>query len=417
MNKHFVLRLDWITILIYFLLVIFGIFNLYSISSENFDLSVFNLSSSIGKQFWFFVFCIIIGVPTMFIKPGFFDNLSFIFYLFSLIMLAGLFVFGSSIKGVNAWYKIGSISIQPSELSKISVALLISSQLSFFQNDLKNYKTILKIFLIISFPIILILLQPDLGTAIVFLGLIFVLIREGLSITFFIIGISALILFFITLLINPTNTSFILLFGFIIIFYFLKKKSLKIKIAKLIFPLLASIIYCFSVTFIFNEVFEQRHRDRFNIILEREVDPKGIGYNINQSKIAIGSGGFLGKGFLKGTQTKGKFVPEQHTDYVFTTIAEEWGFLGASSVIILFNIMIIRIIYRAEKHTKKFNRIFSYCFASLLAIHFFINIGMTIGLVPTIGIPLPYISYGGSNLLTFSIFLMIYLNLDANRLN
>ena len=197
----------------------------------------------------------------------------------------------------------------------------------------------------------------------------------------------------------------------------MRNKTKKLKTNIYILTLLISVIYCFSVNYIFNEVFEQRHRDRISIIIGKEVDPQGIGYNINQSKIAIGSGGFLGKGFLNGTQTKGKFVPEQDTDFIFTTISEEWGFLGSASVILLFNFMILRIIYRAEKHSKKFNRIFFLLFCKFLGFHFIINIGMTIGLIPTIGIPLPYISYGGSNLLTFSIFLMIYLNLDANRLN
>lgn len=417
MNKHFILRIDWITLLIYFLLVLFGMLNIYSISYDNSELSFIDIKNSVGKQFWFFIFCIFAGIPIMFLKPNFFDNISFISYIVSLILLVGLFIFGSTTKGITAWYKFGSLSIQPSEFTKLALALIISSYLSFIQNDIKNYKTILRIILIIFFPVILILLQPDVGTAMVFIAIIFVLIREGLSMNFFFMGLYGIILFITTLIINPINTSLILFFGFLILFFFIRNKIKKIKLTSLIFPLLCSIIYCFSVNFIFNEVFEQRHRDRINIILGQEVDPKGIGYNINQSKIAIGSGGLLGKGFLNGTQTKGKFVPEQHTDYIFTTISEEWGFIGSASVILLFNIMIIRIIYRAEKHTKKFNRIFSYCFASLLAFHFFVNIGMTIGLVPTIGIPLPFISYGGSNLITFSIFLMIYLNLDANRLN
>jgi len=177
-----------------------------------------------------------------------------------------------------------------------------------------------------------------------------------------------------------------------------------------------SFFFSFSVDFIFNSIFEQRHRDRFNIILGLETDTQGIGYNINQSKIAIGSGGLFGKGFLNGTQTKGGFVPEQHTDYIFSTIGEEWGFLGSSGVVLLFTLLILRVLYRAEKHTQSFSRIFSYCFASLLFIHFFINIGMTLGLVPTVGIPLPFISSGGTNLIAFSLMFFIYLNLDASRL-
>ena len=179
---------------------------------------------------------------------------------------------------------------------------------------------------------------------------------------------------------------------------------------------MSCIAFSYSVDFIFNSVFEQRHRDRFNIILGLETDTRGIGYNINQSKIAIGSGGFSGKGFLNGTQTKGGFVPEQHTDYIFSTIGEEWGFLGSSCVILLFTLFIFRIIYRAEKQTSAFRRIYSYAFASILYFHFFINIGMTLGLVPTIGIPLPFISYGGSSLMAFSLMFFIYLNLDSNRL-
>ena len=417
MNKHFLLRIDWITLLIYFLLVLFGMLNIYSISFENIELPFYDINTSVGKQFWFFISCLFIGVPIMLLKPSFFDNISFLSYIVCILLLTGLFIFGSTIKGITAWYKLGPISMQPSEFAKLAVALMISSYLSFIQNDIKNYKTILKIFLIIFFPLTLILLQPDVGTAIVFTAILFVLIREGLSVNFFFIGIYGIILFIITLIINPLNTSLVLFFGFLILLFIIRNKKKQYKNSGLILTLLGSIIYCFSVNFVFSEVFEQRHRDRVNIILGKEVDPKGIGYNINQSKIAIGSGGLLGKGFLNGTQTKGKFVPEQDTDYIFTTISEEWGFVGSVLVIVLFNFMIIRIIYKAEKHTKKFNRIFSYCFASLLSFHFIINIGMTIGLVPTIGIPLPFISYGGSNLLAFSIFLMIYLNLDANRLN
>ena len=203
----------------------------------------------------------------------------------------------------------------------------------------------------------------------------------------------------------------ILTYGLIFLYYPKTKK------APFIIVLGISILFTFSVDFIFNSVFEQRHRDRFNVILGIENDTKGVGYNITQSKIAIGSGGLWGKGFLNGTQTKGGFVPEQHTDYIFSTVGEEWGFLGSSCLIILFTILILRIIYRAEKHHQPFPRIFSYCFASMLFIHFFINIGMTLGLVPTVGIPLPYISYGGTNLVAFSLMLFIYLNLDANRLN
>ena len=194
MNKHFLLRIDWITLLVYFLLVLFGMLNIYSISFENTELSFYDINNSLGKQFWFFILCLFIGIPIMFLKPSFFDNISFLSYITCILLLTGLFFFGSTIKGITAWYKLGPISMQPSEFTKLAVALMISSYLSFIQNDIKNYKTILKLILIISFPLILILLQPDVGTAIVFIAIIFVLIREGLSINFFFVGLYSLVL-------------------------------------------------------------------------------------------------------------------------------------------------------------------------------------------------------------------------------
>jgi rod shape determining protein RodA len=249
----------------------------------------------------------------------------------------------------------------------------------------------------------------------VFLGLFFVFIREGMNLRWLYLGILLVLIFIFTLLFKPIAVSIggLLLIS---IAYFTIRKSFNKKSPFLI-TLGICVLFSFSVDFIFNSLFEQRHRDRFNIILGLEADTQGIGYNINQSKIAIGSGGFSGKGFLNGTQTKGNFVPEQHTDYIFSTIGEEWGFLGSSTLIILFTVLIFRIIYRAEKHTNTYRRIYSYAFASMLFIHFFVNIGMTLGLVPTVGIPLPFISYGGSHLMAFSFMLFLYLNFDSQRLS
>jgi len=263
----------------------------------------------------------------------------------------------------------------------------------------------------------LIILQPDAGSALVFMGIFFVLIREGLSLKFLFLAIGLVIIFFLTLLFRPLNLSLVMGFIFLIIYNLIKRKYPKTKKRPFISTLMIGIVFSYSVSFIFNTVFEQRHRDRFNIILGLETDSRGIGYNINQSIIAIGSGGFSGKGFLNGSQTKGNFVPEQETDYIFSIVGEEWGFLGSVTLILLFVILIFRIIYKAERHTSGYARIFSYTFASMLFVHFFVNIGMTLGLVPTVGIPLPFISYGGSNLLAFSLMLFIYLNFDANRLN
>ena len=262
---------------------------------------------------------------------------------------------------------------------------------------------------------VLIVLQPDACSALVFFGLFFVLIREGVDLRWLYFGLGLIAIFIVTLLFSPLTVSGVIALILFVIFNVLKKSKNKLKLFLILVG--ASIFFSFSVDFIFNSVFEQRHRDRFNIILGLETDTKGIGYNINQSKIAIGSGGFSGKGFLNGTQTKGDFVPEQQTDYIFSTIGEEWGFLGSSFLIILFTLLIFRIVSRSEKQNSSYKRIFSYAFASMLFMHFFVNIGMTLGLVPTVGIPLPFISYGGSSLMAFSLMLFIYLNFDSQRLS
>jgi len=278
-------------------------------------------------------------------------------------------------------------------------------------------KTLLRIFLYLFIPIFLIVLQPDPGSALVFSAFFFPLFREGLSLNFLIIFVISLFLFLISLSFEFTTS--IAIIGIIILFTFfiLKRLSNKIRVWPFILAFVVSVGFSFSVDYIFNNLFEQRHRDRINIVIGKEVDSRGIGYNINQSKIAIGSGGLIGKGFLKGTQTKGDFVPEQQTDYIFSTVGEEWGFLGGLFVIIMFSFLILRILKRAEKQNSKFRRVFSYAVAGLIFIHFFVNIGMSVGIVPTIGIPLPFISYGGSNLLAFSLMIFIHLNFDANRLN
>ena len=285
------------------------------------------------------------------------------------------------------------------------------------QINIKTFRSQLQIFFVIGLPMILILLQPDAGSALIFVAFLFVLLREGLSFIYFNV-FSGLILFFILTLIAPLPFVYISIFTAIIILYFFSKKLNK---KASFWPYLLSIVlscgYVYSVDYIFYEVFEQRHRDRFNIVLGKEVDTQGIGYNLNQSKIAIGSGGWNGKGFLQGTQTKGGFVPEQHTDYIFSTVGEEWGFVGSAALVLVFCILILRILARAEIQKNKFSRVYAYGVASILFLHFFINIGMSIGIVPTIGIPLPFISKGGSSLLAFSCMIAIYLNLDANRLN
>ena len=414
MNNTLFFRLDWISILIYICLLSFGLLNIYSATYQQNILMPFDLSTVVGKQFWIFIGCIIIFPFVLYIKSNFFEHVSYIFYTISILSLLGLFAFGQKISGATSWYTIGSFSLQPAEFTKITTALVVAKFLSGIQTDIRKRNYLFKILLLILIPVILILFQPDPGSAFVFFGLFFVLMREGLDLKWLFFGLGLIVIFIITLVLNPLIVS-LGVGSIIFIIYRLIKKS-NTKLNPFLISLGACVCFSFSVDFIFNSVFEKRHRDRFNIILGLETDTKGIGYNINQSKIAIGSGGFSGKGYLNGTQTKGNFVPEQHTDYIFSTIGEEWGFLGSSLLICLFTLLIFRIVYRAEKQSSIFRRVYCYAFASMLFTHFFINIGMTLGLVPTVGIPLPFISYGGSSLMAFSLMLFIYLNFDSQRL-
>jgi len=409
--------MDWLSLIIYLLLVIFGIINIYSTTLSEVTVTLFDMNSPAGKQFWIFIFSLIFLPIILFINSNFFEHLSLIFYILSILSLLGLFFFGQKISGATSWYFIGGFSMQPSEFAKITTSLLVASTLSSIQADIKKISFVTKLLLIIGLPMILVIFQPDAGTALVFLGLFFVLLREGMDMKTLYFGMGFISLFILTLIFGPLILSIALFFILILVYRLILQYYPKTKKTPFVLLYGISVLFNISVNFIFNSVFEQRHRDRFNIMLGLENDSQGIGYNVNQSKIAIGSGGFSGKGFLNGTQTKGGFVPEQHTDYIFSTVGEEWGFIGSSGLIILFTVLISRILYRAEKHTQSFPRMFSYSFASMLFVHFFVNIGMTLGLVPTVGIPLTFISYGGTNLMAFSLMLFIYLNLDANRLN
>ena len=415
MNNSLLFRLDWLSLLTYIALVSFGIINIYSTTFIDSALSIWDPASIAGKQLWIFIACLITMPFILYIKSNFFEHFSYIFYGLSILSLGGLFIFGQTISGATSWYNIGGFGLQPAEFTKITTALVLAEFLSGFQKDLRKRNDLIQAFLFILTPVVLIILQPDAGSALVFFGLFFVLIREGLDFRWLLFGLGLIVVFIFTLLFKPLIVSIGITLITLIIFGLVKK--LKPKLTPFIVTLSICVVTSYSVDFIFNSVFEQRHRDRFNIILGFETDTRGIGYNINQSKIAVGSGGFSGKGYLNGTQTKGNFVPEQHTDYIFSTVGEEWGFLGGSFIILLFTILIFRIIYRSEKQSSAFRRIFSYAFSSMLFVHFFVNIGMTLGLVPTVGIPLPFVSYGGSSLMAFSLMLFIYLNFDYNRLS
>ena len=411
------LRIDWITIVIYFLLVSTGILNIYSSTYSNERINSFDLNSLAFKQFLFFTFSLISGIFILFAPSKFFQKFSSLIYLLSIFLLIGLFAFGDTVYGHKSWYTLFGLSIQPTEIAKLSTNLAIAKLLSEIEIDLKKIKSLIQVFLVILIPVILTLLQPDFGSALIFLSFTFVLFREGLNPNFLLfLGLSMILALFA--LIKPFFYISVFLTGFFGCFYFLSKKiNKKVSSIPIIIVFILSCVYVFSINHIYEDLLSQRHRDRIDIFLGKETDIMGIGYNLNQSIIAIGSGGISGKGFLQGTQTKGKFVPRQHTDYIFSTIGEEWGFYGTSIIIILFATLILRILFRAELQKNIFGRSYAYGAASLIFMHFFINVGMSIGLVPTIGIPLPFISYGGSSMYTFTILIFIYLNIDANRLN
>ena len=417
MNNSILYRLDWWLILIYSLLIAFGIVNIYSATFNNTSTGIFDMSQPVGKQMFFLIVSLFSGILILAVNSKFFEQFASIAYYLSIFLLIGLFIFGKTVSGATSWYNIAGLSIQPSELAKVATALMIASLMSKVQSDLKNLNTFLKILGALILPFVLIIFQPDPGSALVFGAFFFPLFREGLSYVYLVLFVSLMFLFFITLSFPISLVVMIITLLIFLLFFVFKNINKKIKIWPFIGSFIISVGFSLSVDYIFDNVFEQRHRDRINIVLGKTVDNQGIGYNMNQSKIAIGAGGLKGKGFLEGTQTKGDFVPEQHTDYIFSTVGEEWGFLGGSLMIILFCLLIIRIVIQAEKQTNKFRRIYSHGIAGVLFIHFFINVGMSLGILPTIGIPLPFVSYGGSSLLAFTIMIFIHLNFDANRLS
>jgi rod shape determining protein RodA len=393
-----------------------GWLNIYSssLSSIEQETSIFDFSQIYGKQFLF----IILTIPLIFIVLSvdgkFYEKFSSVIYVIGLLSLAGLYVFGKTVKGQANWYSFGSFGIQPSEFVKAATAMALAKYLSDVQVNLKDLNRQFQALGILFLPILLIA-PHDPGSALIFCVFILVLYREGLPSWYVWTGFITLILFVLALIIKPLILCIIALVVILFVYYRSRMINRNWILSALVFVMIGGFV--FSVDYVFVNVFKQHHRDRFNILLGKEVDMKGIGYNTNQSEIALGSGGWFGKGYLEGTQTKGGFVPEQHTDYIFTTVGEEWGFLGCLFIIGLFLCLIMRIIYLAERQKTKFSRVYGYCVAAVLFIHFFVNIAMVAGIFPTIGVPLPFFSYGGSGLWGFTILLFIFLKMDANKVN
>lgn len=414
-NQSVISNIDWLCVFIYIMLVIAGWVNIYSASLPlDTGEAVFDLSQIYGKQILFMLFCIPLIVVLLSLDAKFYEKYSVIFYGIGILSLLGLFVFGKTVKGQTNWYQFGGFGLQPSEFVKISTALFLAKYVSDSQTTFATFKEQLIAIGIFMFPVLLIL-KNDTGSAILFMSFFLVLYREGLPSWYLWTGFFTIVIFLGALIIKP-----FVLIGFIIIaliIHFVLNK--KINRNPLIYLILGAFmsIFVFSVDYVYDKVLEPHQKDRINVLFGKDVDLQKEGYNLNQSIIAIGSGNWFGKGFLEGTQTKGSFVPEQHTDYIFTTVGEEWGFVGCIVVIGLFVTLFLRILYLAEHQKTTFPRVYGYSVAGFLFIHFFVNIAMLIGIFPTIGVPLPFFSYGGSSLIAFTILLFIFLKLDANKVN
>ena len=409
------LKLDWVTIGLWFGIMFFGWLNIYAAGYDQAHASLFDFSAQHGKQLIWMAVAILLAVVIVSTEPRVFSNTAYPIYGIVLVLLVVTLFVATVTKGGKSWIDFGAFKFQPSEFAKFATALALSKYLSTIGIDLREMRTKIVSVMLLAIPAALIFLQHDTGSALVFLGFVLPLFREGVSGVILIIGVAAIALFVLALLINKYILLGILAAAALFyLFVWLNKRTQKDYLRTIaIFACCA--MFIFSVDFVFNNILEPHQRERIDVLLGKTEDLQGSGYNVNQSKIAIGSGGIIGKGFLKGTLTKADFVPEQETDFIFCTVGEEWGFFGSSILIALFVVLLIRLIDMAERQRSPFSRIYGYSVASILFIHLFVNIGMVLGLVPVIGIPLPFFSYGGSSLLAFTILLFIFIRQDAAK--
>ena len=406
---------DWASILLYLGIVLFGWLNIYAACYDEAHASVFDFSRQHGKQILWMASAFLIAVCILLIHPRVFSNGSYIIYGIVLLLLVATLFIGTVTNGGQSWIDFGAFKFQPSEFAKFATALALSKYISAIDIDLSLLRTRATLALMVLVPAGLILLQHDTGSALVFLAFLLPFFREGLSHYILLIGLLAIILFVSALLINKYLLMGILLaICLFYLFVWLSKRTSRNYWHTAAFFIVCC-LFTLSVEFTFEHVLETHQRNRIYVLLGKVEDPRGVGYNVDQAKIAIGSGGLVGKGFLNGTITKANFVPEQETDFIFCTVGEEWGFIGCLILIAAYVLLLIRLITMAERQRSTFSRFYGYCVASILFFHFAINIGMVLGLVPVIGIPLPFFSYGGSSLIAFTILLFIFIRQDADR--
>ena len=409
------IRFDWITVALYLFLVLFGWLNIYAACYDESHAAILDFSCQHGKQLIWMGVAFLMALCVMLIKPRIFSNISYIIYGSVIVLLILTLFIGTVTNGGQSWIDFGAFKLQPSEFAKFATALALAKYVGDINTDLKQRQTQLVLSAMVLIPSLLILLQHDTGSALVFTAFLLAFFREGLSPYILIIGATAIILFIAALLINKfilIGILFVLALGYL--FLWLSKRSAK-DYWHIAIIIAACCLFTLSVDFAFQHVLESHQRDRIYVLLGKIEDPKGVGYNVDQAKIAIGSGGLVGKGFLNGTITKADFVPEQETDFIFCTVGEEWGFVGGLIVVAAYVLLLIRLIFLAERQRSTFARFYGYSVASILFFHFFINIGMVLGLVPVIGIPLPFFSYGGSSLIAFTLLLFIFIRQDADR--
>jgi rod shape determining protein RodA len=460
-------EIDWWSIFAYLVLVIFGLMNIYSAVYQPEHPSLFDFDMRYGKQVVWILLAFFFAVMIFLIDARFYQFIAYPLYILVMVSLIGVILFGTEVNGAKSWFEIGPMRIQPAEFGKVATVLALAKFLSGFNTTVSSPGSLFRIAVIVFLPSILILIQNDTGSAIVYFALVLTLYREGLSGLFLWIGLGAATLFVLSFMVNQLILS-IAITAVAILYYALDRKTLiepaiallatvfsfilfhilndtlelgmpdfmqvflaaglvslimlaisvwkKIRMGiTLSLIVISSMLFLSSVDFVFNDILEKHQQTRILVLLGLKEDPQGAGYNVNQSKIAIGSGGFAGKGFLQGTQTKYDFVPEQSTDFIFCTVGEEWGFLGATAVVLAFVFLLLRLIILAERQRSNFNRIVGWGVIAILFFHFAINILMTIGLAPVIGIPLPFFSYGGSSLWGFTLLLFIFLKLDSSR--
>lgn len=457
-------RLDWITVILWLVMMVMGWLNIYAAVYNEQHTSIFDMSQRYGKQLIWIIAALVLAVFVLVTDNKLWFFFAWFIYGFLILLLILVLIFGKEINGARAWFEVGAFSIQPSEFAKFATALALASFLN-SQRQSSGFRVMASATAIIIAPVLLIAIQPDMGSVITYFAFFIVLYREGMSIYVFISGFLAVLLFILTLILGTVPVALGLIAAAAVVLavtsgmmltlraagimavtggltyltghYFLDLGNaviivasvvlagvaylwfiyrLKLKLPAVIYVFLVSgILYLFTVDYAFHSILKPHQQTRINIMLGTEADPFGEGYNLNQSLISIGSGGFLGKGYLNGTQTKFKFVPEQSTDFIFCTVGEEWGFVGSVVVIGLFVWLLLRLLLLAERQRTTFIRAYGYGVFGLFFVHFFVNIAMTIGVMPVIGIPLPFFSYGGSSLWGFTILLFVFLRLDAGR--